>query len=69
MVVLAGTLNGEQVSMIIDLQFGSPLSKLKGSHCTEPGASVRGRLLPVNGFSLSRTWKDHWQSAGAKPAF
>jgi hypothetical protein len=42
MVVLAGTLNGEQVSMIIDLQFGTPLSKLKGPHSTELGAFSAG---------------------------
>jgi PEP-CTERM motif len=42
MVVLAGTLNGEQVSMIIDLQFGTPLSKLKGPHSTELGAFMAG---------------------------
>jgi PEP-CTERM motif len=42
MVVLAGTLNGEQVSMIIDLQFGKPLSKLKGRHSTELGAFSAG---------------------------
>jgi hypothetical protein len=42
MVILAGTLNGEQVSMIIDLQFGTPLSKLKGPHSTELGAFSAG---------------------------
>ncbi len=45
MVVLAGTLNGEQVSMIIDLQFGTPLSKLKGPHSTELGAFSAGEAL------------------------
>ena len=38
MVVLTGTLNGQQVAMIIDLQFGTPLSKLKGPHSTELGS-------------------------------
>jgi hypothetical protein len=42
MVVLAGTLNGEQVSMIIDLQFGTPISKLKGPHSIELGAFSAG---------------------------
>lgn len=42
MLVLAGTLNGEQVSMIIDLQFGTPLSKLKGPHSTELGSFSAG---------------------------
>jgi hypothetical protein len=42
MVVLTGTLNGEQVSMIVDVQFGTPLSKLKGPHSTELGAFSAG---------------------------
>jgi hypothetical protein len=42
MVVLTGTLNGQQVAMIIDLQFGTPLSKLKGPHSTELGAFSAG---------------------------
>jgi hypothetical protein len=45
MVVLAGTLNGAQVSMIIDLQFGTPLSKLKGPHSSELGAFSAGEAL------------------------
>jgi hypothetical protein len=44
-VVLAGTLNGEQVSMIIDLPFGRPLSKLKGPHSTELGAFSVGEAF------------------------
>jgi hypothetical protein len=42
MAILAGTLNGQQVSMIIDLQFGTPLAKLKGPHSTELGAFSAG---------------------------
>ena len=42
MVVLTGTLNGQQVSMIIDLQFGTPISKLKGPHSTEIGTFSAG---------------------------
>jgi len=42
MVVLTGTLNGQQVSMIIDLQFGTPISKLKGPHGTELGTFSAG---------------------------
>ena len=45
MVMLTGTLNGEQVSMIIDLQFGTPLSKLKGPHSTELGGFSAGEAL------------------------
>ena len=56
MVVLTGTLNGEQVSMIIDLQFGTPLSKLKGPHSTELGAfsarEAAGSVTPEPGTML-----------------
>lgn len=45
MAFLASTLNGEQVSMIIDLQFGTPLSKLKGPHSTELGTFSAGEAL------------------------
>jgi PEP-CTERM motif len=56
MVVLAGTLNGEQVSMIIDLQFGTPLSKLKVPHSTELGTfsagEAAGSVMPEPGTML-----------------
>jgi len=39
---LTATLNGQTVSMIIDLQFGTPISKLKGPHSTELGTFSAG---------------------------
>lgn len=56
MVFLTGTLNGQQVSMIIDLQFGTPLSKLKGPHSTEIGTfsagEADGTVTPEPGTML-----------------
>jgi hypothetical protein len=39
---LTATLNGQTVSMIIDLPFGTPISKLKGPHSTELGTFSAG---------------------------
>ena len=47
LVVLSGTLHGQQVAMIIDLQFGTPLGKLMGPHSTEIGKFSAGEAASV----------------------
>jgi hypothetical protein len=47
MLVLTGTLNGQQVAMIIDLQFGTPIGELQGPHSTEIGSFSAGEAASV----------------------
>ena len=42
--VLIGTLKGQQISMIIDLQFGTPIGKLQVPHSTELGTFSAGEV-------------------------